>query len=62
MEFGKFLNFIYLSSFTLSADFPYQLVTDMSEPVLKSRVPSGNGSMMMVIFLHKMEECFSYNS
>ena len=59
MEFGKFLNFIYLSSFTLSVSFPDQLVTDMSEPVLKSRAPSGNGSMMMVIFLHKMEEHFS---
>ena len=32
MEFGKFLDFIYFSSFTLSANFPDQLVTDMSEP------------------------------
>ena len=36
MEFGKFMDFIYLSSFTLSVNFPDQLVTDMSEPVLKS--------------------------
>ena len=36
MEFGKFLDFIYFSSFTLSVNFPDQLVTYMSEPVLKS--------------------------
>ena len=35
MEFGKFMDFIYLSSFTLSVNFPDQLVTDMSEQVLK---------------------------
>ena len=35
MEFGKFMNFIYFNSFTLLVDFPNQLVTDMSEPVLK---------------------------
>ena len=35
MEFGDFLEFIYLSSFTLSLNFPDQLVTDASEPVLK---------------------------
>ena len=35
MEFKKFLEFIYFSSFTLSVNFPDQLVTDMSEPVLK---------------------------
>ena len=35
MEFGKFLDFIYINSFTLSVNFPNQLVTDMSEPVLK---------------------------
>ena len=35
MEFGNFLEFIYFSSFTLSMNFPDQLVTDMSEPVLK---------------------------
>ena len=56
------MNFIYLSSFTLSVNFPDQLVTDMSEPVLKSRAPSENRLMMIVIFLHKMEERFSYNS
>ena len=35
MEFGNFLEFIYFSSFTLSMNFPDQLVTDKSEPVLK---------------------------
>ena len=59
MEFGKVLDFIHLSSFTLSVNFPDQFVTDMSEPVLKSRAPSRNGSMMIVIFLQKMEERFS---
>ena len=29
------MNFIYFNSFTLSVDFPNQLVTDMSELVLK---------------------------
>ena len=59
MEFGKFIDLIYLSSFKLSVNFPDQLVTDTSEPVLKSRAPSGNGSMMIVVFLHKLEERFS---
>ena len=35
MEFGKFMDFIYFNSFTLLVNFPDQLVTDMSEPVLK---------------------------
>ena len=35
MEFGKFMEFIYFSSFTLSMNFPDQLVIDMSELVLK---------------------------
>ena len=35
-EFRKFLYFIYFSSFTLSVNFLDQLVTDMSEPILKS--------------------------
>ena len=35
MEFGKFLDFIYFSLFTLSVNFPDRLVTDMSKPVLK---------------------------
>ena len=56
MEFGKFLEFIYFNLFTLSMNFPDQLVTDMSEPVFKGRAPSGNGSMIIVIFLHKVEE------
>ena len=35
IEFGKFIEFIYFSSFTISVNFPDQLVTDMSELVLK---------------------------
>ena len=53
------MEFIYFNSFTVSVNFPNQLVTSMSEPVLKGRAPSGNGSMMSVIFLHKVEECHS---
>ena len=34
-KFGKFMDFIYFSSFTLSVNFLDQLVIDMSEPVLK---------------------------
>ena len=30
MEFGKFMEFIYFSSFTLSMNFLDKLVTDMS--------------------------------
>ena len=30
------MEFIYFSSFTISMSLPDQLVTDMSEPVLKS--------------------------
>ena len=36
MEFGKFLDFIYFGLFTLSINFPDQLVTNMSESILKS--------------------------
>ena len=35
MEFGKFMKSIYFSSFTLSMNFPDQLVIDMSKPFLK---------------------------
>ena len=35
MEFGKMLDLIYFNSFTHSVNFPDQLVTNMSEPVLK---------------------------
>ena len=35
MDDGKFLEFIYFSSFIISLNFPDQLVTNMSEPVLK---------------------------
>ena len=59
MEFGKFLDFIFFSSFTLSVNFPNQLVTDMSEPVMKGLAPTRNGSMMIVIFMHKVEERLS---
>ena len=37
MDDGKFLEFIYFSSFMISVHFPDQLVTDMREPVFKSR-------------------------
>ena len=56
MEFVKFMDFIYFSLFTLLVNFPDQLVTDMSEPILKGLAPSRNGSMMIVIFLHKVKE------
>ena len=35
MDFGKFMEFIFFSPFTISVNFPDQLVTDMCEPVLK---------------------------
>ena len=35
MDDVKFLEFIYFSSFMISMNFPDQLVTDMSEPVLE---------------------------
>ena len=53
------MEFIYFSSFTISVNFPYQLVTNMCEPVLKYCAPSGNGSLVIVIFLHKVEERLS---
>ena len=37
MEDGNFQEFIYFSSFTISTNLPDKLVTDMSEPVLKSQ-------------------------
>ena len=40
MEDGKFLEFIYFSPFTISVNFPDQLVLDMNEPILKSRALS----------------------
>ena len=49
------MEFIYFNLFTLSMNFPNQLVTDMSELVLKDLAPYGNGLMMIVIFLHKVE-------
>ena len=36
MQDGRFIEFIYFSSFMISVNFPNQLGTDMSEPVLKS--------------------------
>ena len=50
MEDGRFLDFIYFSSFTILVNFPYQLGAGMSKPVLKSVALSRNGSMMIVIF------------
>ena len=37
MDAGRFLEFIYFSLFIISVNFPDQLVTDMSKPVLRSR-------------------------
>ena len=50
------MEFIYFSSFTILVNFPYQLVTDMCEPVLEDLALFENGSMVIVNFLHKMEE------
>ena len=61
MNAGRFLEFIYFSSFMISVNFPDQLVTDMSELVLKVEL-TGNGSLIIVILLHKEEENFNYNS
>ena len=55
----EFLEFIYFSSFTISVNFFDQLVINICEPALKGGTPSGNGSMMIVIFLHKVEESLS---
>ena len=60
--FLKILEFIYFSSFTITLNFPYQLVTDMCEPVLKYLASSRNGLMVIVIFLHKVEESLSWKS
>ena len=35
MDTGKFLEFIYFSSFMISVNFPDRLVTDKSKPVLR---------------------------
>ena len=59
MDFRKFMEFIYFSLFTISMNFLDQLVTNVCEPVLKDRAPSGNRSMVIVIFLHKVEERLS---
>ena len=58
MDAGRFLEFIYFSSFMISVNFPDQLVTDMSKPFLKSEL-IGNGSLMIIILLHKEEESFN---
>ena len=54
MDAGRFLEFIYLSLFMISVNFPDQLVTDMSKPILRVKL-TGNGSLMIVILLHKEE-------
>ena len=56
------MKFIYFSLFTIRVNFPYQLVTDMCEPVLKDLAPSRNGLMVIIIFLHKVEERLSWKS
>ena len=54
MDVGRFLEFIYLSLLIISVNFPDQLVTDISKPVLEDEL-TGNGSLMIVILLHKEE-------
>ena len=56
MDVGKFLEFIYFNSFTISVNFPDRLVTNISESVLEDSAPFKNGSMVIVIFMHKLEE------
>ena len=58
MDAGRFLEFIYFSLFIISVKFPDRLVADMSKPVLKVEL-TGNGSLMIVILLHKVEESFN---
>ena len=58
MDDEKFMEFIYFSLSMISVNFPDQLVTDMSKPVLKSEI-TRNGSLMKVNFLHKVEESFN---
>ena len=41
--FLKILEFIYFSSFTITVNFPYHLVTNMCELVLKDKAPLGMG-------------------
>ena len=53
------MEFIYFSLFTISVNFLDQLVIDLCEPVLKDLAPSRNESMMVIIFLHKVEERLS---
>ena len=42
----------------ISVNFTDQLVIDIRKPVLKIEL-TGNGSLMIVIFLHKVEESFN---
>ena len=55
------MEFIYFSSFKISLNFPYQLVTNMCELVLEDLAPFGNGSMVIVIFPHKLKNTLVRN-
>ena len=50
MEFGKFLEFIYLSSLAISVNFPNQLVIVICNPDLKDCDPSRIESMLIIVF------------
>ena len=58
MEFG-ISEFIHFNLFALSMNFPDHLVTDICFPILKYQALVGNGSMLIVILLCKLEKCHS---
>ena len=61
MEF-EISEFIHFSLFAISVNFPNLLVTGICVPILKDQALAGNGSMLIVIFLRKLEKCHSYKS
>ena len=56
------MEFIDFSLLAISMNFINQLVTNICDPILKDEAPSGNVSMLLVIFLHKLEESHSWKS
>ena len=50
MEFENFLEFIYFNLIAILVNFPDQLVIVFCNSVLKDRAPSGNGSMLIIVF------------
>ena len=59
MEFGNFLEFIYFSLLAISMNFSDKIVIVICNPVLKVRAPSGNGLVLVIIFLRNLKECHS---